>query len=64
MLYFKVAKRANPENSPYKEKNIFVSFFSYLYEKMDLKKTYNHFIICVSLVIALYTLNLYGAVGQ
>ena len=57
MLYFKVAKIANTKSFHYKGKNIF-SFFRYLHERMDVKKTCNHFIIYVSRAIALYTLNL------
>ena len=57
----KVVKRVNPKSSHHKEK--YFSFILYLFEIMDVHKTYcgNHFMIYLSKSITLYTLNLYSA---
>ena len=55
----KVVKRVNPKHSHPKEKIIFISLIVYLYEMMDVPKTYcnNHFMMYVSQIIMLYTLD-------
>ena len=65
MLYTKVVKRVNPNNSHHKEKIFFISLM-YLYEMMDVHQTYcdNHFMTYVSQISMLYTLHLYSDVCQ
>ena len=54
----------NPKRSYHKEKIFSISLILYLYEMIDIHKTYdNHFMVYVSQIIMLY-LNLYSAVCQ
>ena len=62
MLNMKAVTRVNPEFSS-KEK-FCVSLILYLYEMMFTKLTVNYFMMCVSQIFILYTLNLYSAVCQ
>ena len=65
-------KRVNPKSSHHKEKKVFLflqfvqTFNFYLYQMMDVHYIYygNHFMMYVSQIIMLYTLNLYRAVCQ
>ena len=62
-LYMKVVKNVNPE---FATQAIFISLILYLYEMMDDHHAYcdNCFMIYVSQIIMLYTLNFYSAVCQ
>ena len=62
----KVVQRVNPKSSHHKEKT-FLYFFNFcIHEMMDVPLTYcgHHFMMCISQIIMLYTLNLYSAVCQ
>ena len=61
MLYINIVKRVNPKSSHHKEN--FFSSILYLYEMMDIHQTYcdDHFMMFVSHIFMLYTLNLYSA---
>lgn len=65
MFYMKVVMRVNPKIYHPREKYIFF-FFLYLYDMMDVHKTYcdNHFMMYKSQIIKLYSLNLYSAMCQ
>lgn len=58
MLYMKVVK-SESWGSHHKEKLFFVSFILYLYEMMDVHFD-NCFMMFLSQIITLYTLNLYS----
>lgn len=61
----KTVKRVNPRSFHHKEEN-FLPFLLDPYEMMDVHSTYygNNFMMCVSQIILLYTLNLDSAVCQ
>ena len=66
-INMKVVKRVNPEFSSQGKQYFFSnSFMLYLYETMDVHYTYcgHHFMMYVSHIIILYTLNCYSAVCQ
>jgi len=62
MLYMRVMKTVNPEFSS-QEKNFSISLVLYLYEMMDGYQTYcgDHFVMFVSQIMMLYTLNVFSA---
>ena len=64
MFYTNVVKRVKPEFPS--QGDFFLYLMSHLYEMMDDHETYcdNHFMMYVSQIIMLCTLNLYGAVCQ
>ena len=64
MLYMKVVESKSQEFSP-QIKFFSISLILCLYEMMDVHWTYdNHFMMYVSQINVLYTLNLYSAVCQ
>lgn len=67
MIHMKVFKTVDPKSSYHKEKICFsFSFFPTIYVMIDVNKIYwgNHFMIYVSQIIMLHTLNLYNGVCQ
>ena len=62
----KVIKRVSPKSFQHKEKFISFSFLLYLYEIMDVHKTYcdDHFMMYISQIMVLHSLNLYSNVHQ
>ena len=63
----KLLRRVNPKSSHHKKKNcLSISLILYLREITDVHQTYcgNHFMMYVSQIIMLYTLNLHSAACQ
>ena len=63
MLYMRVMKTVNPEFSSQEKKFFSISLVLYLYEMMDGYQTYceDHFVMFVSQIMMLYTLNVFSA---
>ena len=62
----KAVKTVNPKSSHHKGNIFSISLILYLHEMTDDHQTYqgDHFMMCVSQTIMLYTLNLYSTVCQ
>ena len=59
----KAVERLNPKSSHHKEK-IFFLFILYLYEMVDIHQIFcdNHFMMYISQIIMLHTINIHSAV--
>ena len=63
MLYMRVVKTVNPEFSSQEQFFFLFLLMLYLYEVMDGHQTYyrDHFVMFVSQIMMLYTLNVFSA---